>query len=247
MPQIHSVRQKVKAPQDPIMGGAMKGLAGFASNLNARKQQEKQSQDKLNLSLLGAYAQQNRDITKDPNGAFAYGNQNYSVGGAQPDLMDNLKAQQGGIIPMSAGVNEAQIKKQVVEALAKDDNFKTLMRRGKYDEADALRDQYIQIYSGQYQPEEKKNGNNWFVGGLKKGFNDATNPSIGNLSNPMSLATLGTAGLAKKGYDAVFGKKKTGNGYKKPTKLPDGRVISDSVWASASLQQQKALLDKYGL
>jgi len=206
--------------------------------MNARKQQETQAQDKLNLSLLGSYAQQNRDITKDPSGDFKYGGQGYSVGPKTPDLLDSLKAQQN--------TPEALVRKQATDALAKDENFKNLMRQGKYGEADKLKDKYIQIFSGQYVPEENQGGGgNWFTEGLKRGTVNGVSSAISG-GSPVGAA-MATAGLAKKGIDAVFGKKKSSTGYKNPGALPNGSKISDAEWNAASLQQQQALLDKFGL
>ena len=73
MPQIHSVRQPIKAPQQNILGGAMQGFAGFANNManeNIRKKEQEvdqqEQQSKYVANLLSTLAQKGI-IAEGPN------------------------------------------------------------------------------------------------------------------------------------------------------------------------------------
>ena len=180
MVRINSVRQPIAAPQEPIMGGALQGLSSFANNFvgkidkkEAAAQKKMDDQNKLNLSLLTAYANQNRTITPDASGGLSYNGQNYDVGNANPNMLDQIRGMRSGLIPMTPEFKMQEATSMVNKALNTGYTpYTELLQAKKFKEASLLKENMLMMALDRIP--KKAKSNNW----LKNIFSKKSVPQV---------------------------------------------------------------------
>jgi len=210
MVNIRSVRQDVPAPKESILGGGLQGFSNFASNIQRKAQEDKESRDQLGLAMLTAYAQQDRTITPSADGSISYAGQGYDIGDKQMSTLDTKRGMAAGIIPKDEGFL-AQEKETRYQEMLDTDEYKRAVNKGQWKKVKRMQENARMSVEGKFPVEAKKDG--W----LSQYFGRKGSPSSGQADMQQKIEMM-----------------KTGKRAPSHKKLPDGSYSFDD---EGSLQQ----------